>query len=79
MGKMRRLALRRGEIVHRLGALEALAQRYGDGGGAYVADISSDPPRYWIDGREVDVQTFRQRAPVGPFVVDIGEVGNEAD
>ena len=33
--------------------------------GQAVADIACDPPRYWIDGTEVDWATFTRRAPVG--------------
>ncbi len=51
--------MRHGELVKRLGALEALARRYGGDGGEYVADIGSAPPRYWIDGCEVDGQTWQ--------------------
>ncbi len=64
-------------LIKRLGTLEALAQRYG-GGGEYVADISSNPPRYLIDGREVDAHTFHQGAPHGPYLVDIGEEAEHA-
>ena len=43
-----------------------------DEDGEYVVDIAGETGRYWIDGREVDAQTFHQRAPRGPYVVDIG-------
>jgi hypothetical protein len=62
-------------LVRRIGALEALAQRYGDEGSEFIADIGSDEPRYWIDGRPVTPHEFLLRAPRGPFVVDIGEEG----
>ena len=56
-------------LTRRVGALEDLIQRYGDDA-EYVADLGDG--RYYVDGQEVDGQTFRRRAP-GPFVVDIGE------
>ena len=61
-------------LERRIGALETLVQRSGGADGSeYVADIAGETGRYWIDGREVDAQAFHQRAPKGPFVVDIGE------
>ncbi len=65
-------------LERRIGAMEDLIQRYGGDGGDYVADISSDPPRYLIDGREVDAHTFHQGAPHGPYLVDIGEEAEHA-
>ncbi len=64
-------------LVRRVGALEALTQRYGGDDGEYIADIDVEPGRYWIDGQPVTQHEFMQRAPRGPFVVDIGdEVSN---
>ncbi len=41
--------------------------------GEYVADIAVEPGRYWIDGQPVTAHEFMQRAPRGPFVVEIGD------
>ena len=44
------------------------------GGETFTVDICADPPRYWIDGREVSRQEFEQGAPQrGPFTVEIGD------
>ena len=63
----------RTSLERRIGALEARSERYGGDDRAYVADIAGATGRYWIDGREVDAQTFHQRAPKGPYVIDLGE------
>jgi hypothetical protein len=62
-------------LERRLGALEALVERYGgdDDGEDFVADIAGETGRYWIDGQLVSQQEWMQRAPKGGFVVDIGE------
>ena len=59
-------------IEQRIGTLEALIERYGRDDSTYSADIGSAEPRYWIDGRKVSGQEWMERAPRGPFVVDIG-------
>ena len=51
----------------------------GDSGAAFVADIGSDDGGYWIDGQPVSQQEFRERLPRGPYVVDIGEGGDDAE
>ncbi len=43
------------------------------GGETFTVDISADPPRYWVDGREVGWHEFERRAPRTGFVVDIGD------
>ena len=64
-------------LSRRLATLERTTRPIGDdSGAAFVVDIGGEVGRYWIDGGEVDAQAFHQRAPRGPYVVDIGE---EAD
>ena len=65
-------------IHRRVDDLERNTRPSGDAGGEYVADIAGEAGRYWIDGHEVDAQTFHQRAPRGPYVVDIGEEAVDA-
>ena len=61
-------------LSRRLDHLERTTRPSGDdSGAAFVANIGGEVGRYWIDGCEVDAQTFHQRAPGGPYVVDIGE------
>ena len=60
-------------LERRIGALEARSERCGGDDSEYVADIAGETGHYWIDGREVDAQTFHQRAPKGPYVIDLGE------
>ena len=60
-------------IQRRVQDLERNTRLGDEDGREYVADIAGETGRYWIDGREVDAQAFHQRAPKGPFVVDIGE------
>ncbi len=62
-------------LVRRLGALEALAQRYGGDDGEYMADIDTEPGRYWINGQPVTQHEWMQWAP-RLFVVDLGEEGS---
>ena len=38
-----------------------------------------EPGGYWIDGQPVSQQEFRERLPRGPYVVDIGEGGDDAE
>ena len=66
-------------IHRRVDDLERNTRPSGDAGHEYVADIAGETGRYWIDGREVDAQTFHQRAPRGPYVVDIGEGADDAE
>jgi hypothetical protein len=67
-------------LERRIGALETLVQRYGGADGSeYVADIDGAPGGYWIDGQPVSQQEFRERLPRGPYVVDIGEGGDDAE
>ncbi len=65
-------------IQRRVQDLERNTRPSGEAGGEYVADIAGETGRYWIDGREVDAQAFHQRAPRGPYVIDLGEEGAHA-
>ncbi len=60
-------------LIKRIGTLEALTQRYGGDGDEYIADIATEPPRYWIDGEEVSRHEWMERAPRGAFMIDLGE------
>ena len=66
-------------IHRRVDDLERNTRSSRDAGGEYVADIAGEAGRYWIDGHEVDAQTFHQSAPRDPYVVDIGEGGDDAE
>ena len=66
-------------LSRRLATLERSTRPSGDdSGAAFVANIGGERGRYWIDGGEVDAQTFHQSAPRGPYVVDIGEEAVDA-
>ena len=61
-------------LATRLRRMEDRMPGQGDAGAVFTVDISADPPRYWIDGREVSRQEFEQGAPRrGPFTVEIGD------
>ena len=67
-------------LSRRLDHLERTTRPSGDdSGAAFVADIGGEAGRYWIDGCEVDAQTFHQRAPRGSYVVDISEGDDDAE
>ena len=66
-------------LSRRLATLERSTRPSNDDAGAgFVADIAGEIGRYWIDGCEVDAQTFYQRVPRGSYVVDIGEEAADA-
>ncbi len=62
-------------LERRIGALEALVERYGGDDGEYVIELDDvNGDRCLINGIEVSASEFDRRAPrSGPFVVDIGE------
>ena len=70
----------RNTLSRRLAHLERASQPgHDDAGAAFVADIGSDAGGYWIDGVPVNQQECMQRAPRGPYVVDIDEGDDDAE
>jgi hypothetical protein len=60
------------QTARRLAELEQQIRPSAEGT-TFTVDICADPPRYWIDGVEVDGAAYRRRAPAsGPYTVDLG-------